>query len=170
MKFRCIAIILSLSFVDASVALCADPKPKEPAKYLIDTKSIRDKDLVAIKGDAKLTHIDVHLFDGIGSAKIQLDGGTWPRKVVVRVHSSMLESFSLKSSNGKESKFGFSHSLNPRTGEWKHHKHGDESLKVKVVTKGAKGAADFFEFTIPAAMHAGDSKWFSLRWVDAYRQ
>jgi hypothetical protein len=139
------------------------------AKYKVETGSIRDRDQVEIRGDAPLTYVDVHLVDGIGKTKIWLVEGEWPQRVVVRVHSGMLEKFGLLTSDEKESKGGFNHRLVPGAGEWEHHWHGEAEVEVRVEEKDALGAAEYFEIVVPAEMLDENTEWISLRWIDAYR-
>lgn len=139
-------------------------------KYKIATRSIRNKDTVRIEGNAEQTYVNVLLSDGIGRTKISLVKGKWTERVSLRVHSKMLEKLAFENSKGDRVTGGFSHSLDAKSGQWKHRSNFKPPIKSKVVEiKNGKGAALYFEISVPSKMLGKDSKWLIVEWVDAYR-
>lgn len=117
---------------------------------------------------------------GIGSGKIKLREGNWPKKVFVRLHLAGLEGF--KVSNGKKILKGF-HMSNKSNGTRK------EELKIRMLdAKGnpvegkyllkfsgsnkvpSERLKGYFEVTIPAVLLSQDVKELEINWVDFYRR
>lgn len=139
-------------------------------KYKIATRSIRNKDAVKVEGNAEQSYVNVLLSDGIGRTQISLAKGKWPERISLRVHSKMLEKLAFENSIGDRVTGGFSHSLDAKSGQWKHRSNFKPPIKSKVVeVKGGKGAALYFEITVPSTMLGKDSKWLKVEWIDAYR-
>jgi hypothetical protein len=115
---------------------------------------------------------------GIGSGKIKLVEGNWPKKVLVRLHLAGLEGFRV--SNGKKILEGF-HMSNKSNGDRK------EELKIRMLdAKGKpvegkyllkslgpnkfKRIEGYYEATIPKSLLTEDTKEIEIRWVDFYRR
>ena len=150
----------------------AQPKPvtTTPTRYQVQTKSIRDRDHVAIHTDAQMTRIDITLHDGIGNATIQRLQGDWPGQLKVRVYSQMLEKFSVETSDGKKAQGSFATSLSPGTGQYQHAWAGDSKIKAKVVPANKLGKALHFDMTLPADLFKANPVWIKIAWIDAYRR
>ena len=94
---------------------------------------------------------------GIGSGKIKLVEGNWPKKVSIRLHLRGLEGFSV--SNGKKT---FQRSgLNIRMLDPK-----GNPVEGKYLLK-KKG---YYEAAIPPPLLGPDVKELQIRWVDFYRR
>ena len=121
---------------------------------------------------------DVKSGGGIGSGKIKVSEGNWPKKVVVRLHLTGLEGFSV--SNGKKMLEGF-HMSNKSNDDRK------EELKIRMLDGKGKPAEGkyllksygpnkfkriegYYEATIPKSLLTEDTKEIEIRWVDFYRR
>jgi hypothetical protein len=121
---------------------------------------------------------DVKSGFGIGSGKIKLTEGAWPKKVFVRLHLAGLEGFSV--STGKKILEGF-HMSNKSNGARK------EELQIRMLDlKGnpvegkyllkslgpnkSKRIEGYYEATIPKSLLTEDTKEIEIRWVDFYRR
>ena len=94
---------------------------------------------------------------GIGSGKIKLVEGNWPKKVSVRLHLGGLEGFSV--SNGKKTiqRSGLNiRMLDPK----------GNPVEGKYLLK-KKG---YYEAAIPPPLLGPDVKELQIRWVDFYRR
>ncbi|MBC8348460.1 MAG: alkaline phosphatase D family protein [Verrucomicrobia bacterium] len=115
---------------------------------------------------------------GIGSGKIKRVNGNWPKKVVVRLHLTGLEGFSV--SNGKKILEGF-HMSNKSNDARK------EELKIRMLdAKGKPVEGKYllkslgpnkseriegcYEATIPKSLLTEDAKEIQISWVDFYRR
>jgi alkaline phosphatase D len=94
---------------------------------------------------------------GIGSGKIKLVGGNWPKKVLVRLHLSGLEGFSI--SNGKKNIK--SRNLQVRMLDLK-----GKPMEGKYLLK-KKG---YYEAIVPPSLLGSDVKEIKISWVDFYRR
>ncbi len=105
---------------------------------------------------------------GIGSGKIHLAEGDWPKEVVVRLHLGGLEGFNV--SNGKKVFKGF-HMSNKGNGTQK------EELKTRMLDlqgNPLKGkyllkSKGYYDVTIPSALLTPEVKELKINWVDFYR-
>jgi alkaline phosphatase D len=115
---------------------------------------------------------------GIGSGKIRVSEGNWPKKVVVRLHLKGLEGFSV--SNGKKILEGF-HMSNKSNDARK------EELKIRMLDAEGKTVEGkyllkslgpnkfkriegYYEATIPKSLLTEYTKEIEIRWVDFYRR
>ena len=94
---------------------------------------------------------------GIGSGKIKLEEGNWPKEVLVRLHLGGLEGFSL--SNGKKTVLGSD--LNVRMLDAK-----GNPVEGKYLLK-KKG---YYEVTVPPSLLGPDVNEIKISWVDFYRR
>ncbi|MGE4550136.1 MAG: alkaline phosphatase D family protein, partial [Opitutales bacterium] len=109
--------------------------------------------------------LDVKSGFGIGSGKIQLVEGNWPKKVVVRLHLTGLEGFSV--SNGKKSMSR--HDLNVRMLDLKGNPVKGRYLLESLGPNKSKRIEGYYEVTIPASLLLGEVKELQISWVDFYR-
>lgn len=119
---------------------------------------------------------------GIGNAKVQRLGETWPKEVVLRAYLGGLENFTISSGGVKLSTSVLSHSGNKQLSHlWKDGKEGPsldekspywmEIHRLDAAGKPAEGLppkGGWFEMTLPSAL-LKDSKTIELGWIDFYR-
>ncbi|MFP6900387.1 MAG: hypothetical protein VCA36_05560, partial [Opitutales bacterium] len=102
---------------------------------------------------------------GIGSAKIQLAEGNWPKKVLVRLHLTGLEGFSV--SNGKKSMTRSD--LNIRMLDAKGNPVEGRYLLKSLGPNKSKRIEGYYEVTLPPSLLTPEVKELKVRWVDFYR-
>ena len=112
---------------------------------------------------------------GIGSGKIKLEEGNWPKEVLVRLHLGGLEGFEV--SNDKKTLKGFhvsNKSNDSRKEELKIRMLDDKGNPVdgKYLLKSlgpnkSKRIEGYYEATIPQSLLTKDTKEIEIRWVDS---
>ena len=114
---------------------------------------------------------------GIGSGKIKLEEGNWPKKVFVRLHLGGLEGFEV--SNHKKTLKGFHMSkksngdrkegLNIRMLDPKGNPVEGKYLLKSLGQNKSKRIEGYYEATIPQSLLTEDTKEIEIHWVDFYR-
>jgi hypothetical protein len=108
---------------------------------------------------------EVKSASGIGSGKIKLVEGNWPKKVLVRLHLRGLEGFSV--SNGK--KTIPRSDLNIRMLDPKGNPVEGKYLLKSLGQNKSKRIEGYYEATIPQSLLTEDTKEIEIHWVDFYR-
>jgi hypothetical protein len=86
-------ILFSLLLVSCA-GLPAGTQPEEPV-FMVTTKN--EDDQVLIQHENGTTFLDVHSSTGIGSATLELESGTMPGNMILRLHLKGLEELRLTS-------------------------------------------------------------------------
>ena len=116
---------------------------------------------------------------GIGSGKISLVAGNWPKRVLVRLHLKGLEGFYV--SNGKKKLEGFFPSQ-PHTNltpseyvkihmlDAKGNPLGGKYLPSSLKPDDGKELKGYYEVIIPYSLLTSDIKEVEINWIDFYRR
>ena len=112
------------------------------------------------------TIFDVKSGFGIGGGKIKLATGEWPEKVLVRLHLTGLEGFSV--SNGKQSLNRSN--LDIRILDLKGNPVKGPYLLKSLGPNKSERIEGFYEATIPKSLLTEDAKEIQISWVDFYRR
>ena len=103
---------------------------------------------------------------GIGGGKIQLAEGTWPKKVLARLHLTGLEGFSV--SNGKRTMTRSD--LDVRMLDLKGNPLKGRYLLKSLGPNKSKRIEGYYEATIPQSLLTPQTKELQISWVDFYRR
>ena len=133
-----------------------NPRPKFNFEHREKGPHGSPNSIEAVAQDAAVA-FEVKSGSGIGSGKIKLVEGNWPKKVLVRLHLGGLEGFSV--SNGK--KTIQRSDLNIRMLDPK-----GNPVEGKYLLK-KKG---YYEATVPPSLLGPDVKELQISWVDFYRR
>lgn len=172
---------LQTIFLGLLLAACASgpigAQPEEPA-FIIITKNPEDK--VAIHYEDGAALIDIQSPSGIGSAAFELESGTMPENIMLRLHLMGLEQFRLKST--QEQIAASISSGNPFHENQISLRSGTESpllpghplwMEIKVVSDQAEKRIPleegYFEVTVPQEFIQNAKKTFEIEWIDFYR-
>ncbi len=109
---------------------------------------------------------DVKSGFGIGSGKIRLSEGDWPKKVMARLHLTGLEGFSV--SNGKKTMIRSD--LDIRMLDLKGNPLKGPYLLKSLGPNKSKRIEGYYEATIPKSLLTPQTKELQISWVDFYRR
>ena len=180
MKRAYIQTIL-LGFLLASCAggpADAGAQPEEPA-FIVITKNPDDQ--VDIQYESGITLIDIQSPSGIGSAAFELESGTMPENMTLRLHLKGLEQFRLTSAQDQiAASVSSGESFN--TENQTILSSGIESplvpghplwMEIEVVSDQAEKKIPledgYFEVTVPQEFIRNVGKTFEIEWIDFYR-
>jgi hypothetical protein len=143
-----------------------------------DITTTKPADQIKSTSDCDKVTFDISCPSGIGGGKITLAKGKWPDTVILRIHLTGLEFFSLTSGKLKLSGSVLSHSGNKRQLSLSEEgKEGarDAGAEIKVFdaagkpVKGLPGKGGYFEIPLPKAILDGQPKSLEFGWIDFYR-
>ena len=177
--FRCITIedkeVYNLTLKHSQLSKSKVPvkQPNESPKNLPEFNFDYQKkgphgspnSILATIGRSK-TIFDVKSGFGIGGGKIRLATGEWPEKVLVRLHLTGLEGFSV--SNGKQSLTRSD--LDIRILDLKGNPVKGPYLLKSLGPNKSKRIEGYYEATIPKSLLTEDTKEIRISWVDFYRR
>ena len=177
--FRCITIedkeVYNLTLKHSQLSKSKVPvkQPNESPKNLPEFNFDYQKkgphgspnSILATIGRSK-TIFDVKSGFGIGAGKIRLATGEWPEKVLVRLHLTGLEGFSV--SNGKQSLTRSD--LDIRILDLKGNPVKGPYLLKSLGPNKSKRIEGYYEARIPQSLLTEDTKEIRISWVDFYRR
>lgn len=154
----------------------ANAQPEEPA-FIIITKNPEDD--VSVQIENSTTLIDIQSLTGIGSASFELETGTMPEHMTVRLHLKGLEQFRLLSDQDQISaSFSGSDALNL---DQTILSAGTESpllpghplwMEIAIVSEAGEKIPledGYFEVTVPQEFIQNAGTIFEIEWIDFYR-
>ena len=159
------------------------PAPLPPAAATYAVRCDKEGDEIAVIPSADAVTFAVTSKRGIGSATIRRTSGSWPDRVVLRLHLSGLESFSVGSDSLKLNISMLSHGTFPvlqtlrHEGQTKHPplpKDSGYHADLRVLdaqgepVKGLPPKGGYFEITLPRPLL--DQPELQLQWIDFFRQ
>jgi len=141
-------------------------------EYTRKLGGLKDAKPTAVEPKEKRLVVDLN--GGIAAATLRKKGeGTWPDAVVLRLHTTGLEQFTISVPEQKLSAWVQSHGKFTHFSELNgvQQKADDpQRLKIELKPKAGERAIPhkgFFEITVPAALLKHDE--LSIQWVDFYR-
>jgi hypothetical protein len=153
-------------------------QPHEPA-FIVITKNPDDQ--VDIQFENSTTLIDIQSPTGIGSAAFELESGTMPENMTLRLHLKGLEQFRLTSAQDQIA-------ASVSSGETVHldeqtiYSSGTESpllprhplwMEIEIVSSQTEKKIPleegYFEITVPQEFIRNVGKTFEIEWIDFYR-
>lgn len=162
----------------AVMAAAASSAADEMDSFKITTK--REDDRVEVKQEKDKAIFLVHSPFGISSAVIKRIDETWPQTIIIKLHLSGLESFSL--SNGKTAIQAAVSSQNGSVRIWK---DGNENMPlnsessfwmpIRMIDSDGKQTSEipleggYFEIELPKKYFEANPESITLNWVDFYR-
>ena len=158
----------------AATTLLADEP--QPASFTCKPTKVQDQVTVTIEKERTL--LDVVSPSGIGGTTVELSRGSWPSKVVVRLHLRGLEQFTSSSGRAKLDGSMLSHSGNTRRLTVREQgKDGEQRFNDAIQVFNAEGkpidglppAGGYFEVTLPKPMLEGQPKSLYMGWIDFFR-
>lgn len=174
-----------IAFLLLSGCLVLEPKEDPSSSLLIVELTGNDKggDRIAVSASEESIILSVHSTSGIGRARISPVAGSWPTRMVFRVHLKGLESFSVN--NGK---FSVTTSIQSRPPykilcETKHadFRHGSSVSKAsaywmpaKIVPKNGSSPViplegGYIEVVVPEIVLRNRPRLLSIQWIDFWR-
>ena len=145
----------------------APTKPDDRFRLVYQKKGPRDETReIKVTQQAGVTIFDVRDQFGIGKGTIQLASGTWPEKVLVRLHLAGLEGFSL--TIGK--KVLARSDLKVRMLDAKGKPLPGRYLLKPTDRNSSKRIAGYYEVQVPRLVLTAATKEIKLSWVDFYRR
>ena len=174
-KYPPLTVILCSFLLVSCAGQSANAQAGDPT-FLISTKNKEDRVDVQFKDGVAV--FDVYSPGGIGAATIQLETGSMPEQIIVRLHLMGLEEFRITSAGD-----GIKASVSSSDPSKRNiHEIGSEMpilpvdplwMQVDVVTAQSEKKIPledgYFEITVPRGFirQAGDS--FGVEWIDFYR-
>ena len=145
----------------------APTKPDDRFKLVYQKKGPRDEAReIKVAQQAGVTIFDVRDQFGIGKGTIQLASGTWPAKVLVRLHLAGLEGFGL--TIGK--KVLTRSDLKVRMLDAKGKPLPGRYLLKPASPGSSRRIAGYYEVQVPPLLLTAATKEIKLSWVDFYRR
>lgn len=147
--------------------------------FSVTTKNQDDQ--IDIQQENGITTVDIHSPSGIGSANFELESGSMPERVVLRLHVTGLEDFRLVSSTTTIAASGSSDEVFNVTGQSVIAAGNEYAItpihplwmKVEIVSGQADKTIPLneghFEITVPKEFIRRAEKSFELQWIDFYR-
>lgn len=177
MRIPCLQTIL-LSFLLVSCAgLPVGAQSQEPV-FTVTTKNKEDQ--VDIQSKDRAALIDIHSPTGIGSARFELEAGSLPEEIVLRLHLKGLEEFRLSSAQDS-----IAASVSSSDASDVHQKiiaSGGDSplqpshplwLQIEIIAGQAEKKIPleegYFEITVPKEFTRKAGSSFEIEWIDFYR-
>ncbi len=167
-----------LSFLFASCAggpADAGAQSAQP-EFIVFTKNPEDE--VKIQAENGAAQIDIYSPSGIGAASFELESGTMPENITLRLHLTGLEGFRLTSARDQISTSisgeansetqtilspGAESPLSPSDPLW---------IEIAIVSEAQKKIPleqGYFEVTVPQEFIRNAGTTFEIEWVDFYR-
>ena len=179
MKYFVVHIILFSIFLLSCASQPANAQAGGEPVFNVTTKSQEDQ--IDIGHENSITTVDIHSPTGIGSAIFELESGTMPEQLILRLHLAGLEQFKLVSDQAILSAHGSSNEVFNVTGQSVIAAGNEYAItpidplwaKVEVVSSQADRKIPlkegYFEVTIPKEFirRAGNS--FEIQWIDFFR-
>jgi len=165
-RFHLQAILLSFLLISCGGA-SAGAQPEEPG-FIVITKNTDDQ--VDIQYENGVALIDIQSPTGIGSATFELESGTMPGNMLLRLHLRGLEGFRLKSAQDQISasvSSGDAGEMNSQTIL----SSGTESplLPGNPLWMDIQREEGYFEVTVSQEFIQNAGKMFEIEWIDFYR-
>jgi hypothetical protein len=179
MKLPIVYVILFSFLLISCASQPANAQSGGEPVFSVTTKNQDDK--IDVQYENGVTSVDIHSPTGIGSAKFELESGSMPEKLILRLHLKGLEEFRLVSeqatiaASGSSSDMfnvidqsvivaGTEYSITPIDPLW---------TKVEVIS----GQADkkipleegFFEIAVPKEFIRSAGNSFEIQWIDFFR-
>ena len=157
--------ILLFSFLLMSCGgVSAGAQADEPG-FIVITKNPDDQ--VGLKYQNGTSLIDIQSPTGIGSAAFELESGTMPGNMILRLHLKGLEEFRIQSAKDQISASLSSGEIENQTIL----SSGTESplLPGHPLWMEIQPGEDYFEVTIPQEFIRNAGKTFEIEWIDFYR-
>jgi len=167
-----------LSFLLASCAggpADAGAQSAQP-EFIVITKNPEDQ--VDIQVEDGTAQIDIQSPSGIGAASFELESGTMPENITVRLHLTGLEGFRLTSARDQisASVSGEANAIMqtiPSSGAESPLSPGDPLwIKIEIVSEIEKKdllEQGYFEVTVPQEFIRNAGTIFEIEWIDFYR-
>ena len=157
--------ILLFSFLLMSCGgVSAGAQPDEPG-FIVITKNPDDQ--VGLKYENGTSLIDIQSPTGIGSAAFELESGTMPGNMILRLHLKGLEEFRLTSAKDQISAAVSGGEIENQTIL----SSGTESplLPGHPLWMEIQPAEGYFDVTVPQEFIRNAGKTFEIEWIDFYR-
>jgi hypothetical protein len=168
-----------LSFLLMSCGgVSAGAQPEEPA-FIVITKNPDDR--VNIQYENGSTLIDIQSPSGIGSAALELESGSMPENITLRLHLTGLEQFRLTSARDRISA-SVANGNAVNAGSQTILSSGTESpllpghplwMEIEIVSGQAEKKIPlekgYFEVTVPQEFIRNIEKTFEIEWIDFFR-
>lgn len=147
--------------------------------FNVTTKNQEDQ--IDIRQENSITTVDIHSHTGIGTAKFELESGSMPEKLILRLHLTGLEEFRLVSNQTTIVASGSSSDVFNVTDQWVIAAGNEYSItpidplwtKVKIVSSQADKKipleAGFFEITVSKEFIRSAGNSFEIQWIDFFR-
>ena len=179
MKFLVVhTILLSLCLTSCASQPANAQSGGEPV-FTVTTKNQDDQ--IHINYENGVTTFDIHSPTGIGSAKFDLESGSMPQKLILRLHLKGLEGFRLVSSQATIAASGSSSEVFHVTGQSVIAAGNEFSItpidplwvKVEIVSDQADKKIPleegYFEIVVPKEFIRSAGNSFEVQWIDFYR-
>jgi hypothetical protein len=170
--------ILLIFLLVSCASLPGNAQPQEPV-FIVITKNPDDQ--VSIQYENSTTLIDIQSPTGISSAAFELESGSMPGNMIVRLHLKGLEQFRLTSAQDQIA-------ASVSSGETVHideqtiYSSGTESpllpkhplwMEIEIVSSQTEKKIPlqegYFEITVPQEFIRNVGKTFEIEWIDFYR-
>ena len=179
MKYFVLHIILFSIFLISCASQPANAQAGGEPVFNVTTKNQDDQ--IEIKHENGVTTVDIHSPTGIGSATFELESGSMPEQLILRLHLAGLEEFRLLSNQTTLVAYGSSHEAFNVTGQSVIAAGNEYSItpidplwtKVEIVSnltpKTIPLREGYFEITVPQEFIRSAGNSFEIQWIDFYR-
>jgi hypothetical protein len=165
----------------ASLVLSACAVSAQPPEPVFRATLKNEADQVAFENQDGTTFVDIQSPSGIGSARLDLQSGTMPEKIIVNLHLAGLEEFRLSSEKitiaasfssegvitGNSQRIVSSDKETPITPNhpyWLNIRRVTDQLTPKIPPGG-----EYFEVEVPKQLLDELGNSFEILWIDFYR-
>ena len=179
MKYFVVHIILFSIFLVSCASQPANAQAGGEPVFNVTTKNQDDQ--LDIKHENGVTTVDIHSPTGIGSATFELESGSMPDQLILRLHLTGLEEFRLISDQATLAAHGSSNEVFNVTGQSVIAAGNEYSItpidplwtKVEIVSnqtpKTIPLREGYFEITVPQEFLRSAGNSFEIQWIDFYR-